>query len=662
MRRLRAAATAAVLGTAALLPVVASQPAHAGTVHVANPYVGATSYLNPDYVAEVKAQAAADGGSLGAAEAKVADYPTAIWLDHIAAIAGDGTHRGLRAHLDAAEAQAKSSGSPVLVELVVYDLPGRDCAALASNGELPATAAGLAQYESQYIDPIAAIVGDPAYADLRVAAVIEPDSLPNAVTNQSKPACAAATPYYEQGIEYALDKLHPVPNVYTYLDIAHSAWLGWSSNMGPAAREYVKVVSATKAGYDSVDGFISDTANYTPLREPFLTDPDLTVGGTALKAVNFYQWNPYFDEYGYDNAMYSTLVSAGFPARIGFLIDTSRNGWGGPGRPAALDPTPGNATDYVNANRVDKRPFRGDWCNVDGAGLGARPQVQPYGADSHIIGFVWIKPPGESDGDYPTATHSHGDPHCDPAGTQTDGNGGTYPTGAIPGYDVPAGQWFPAQFQQLVSNAYPAIGSTGGTGDTTPPTAPTGLTVTGTTASSVSLSWSPATDNVGVTGYRVYRGTTLAATVTGTSYTDTGLSAATSYTYTVTAFDAADNVSPASAAVTATTASGGGGGTGSGCRAAYTVASDWGSGFTANVTVTNTGQTPTKSWTVTWTWGGDQKVTNAWNAAYTQTGASVTASAQSYDAVIAPGGNTSFGLQATYSGANPAPTLSCTAS
>ena len=70
---------------------------------------------------------------------------------------------------------------------------------------------------------------------------------------------------------------------------------------------------------------------------------------------------------------------------------------------------------------------------------------------------MWIKPPGESDGDYPTSTHTHGDPHCDPNGTNTDGNGNTYSTGSIPGYDVAAGQWFPAEFQMLVKNAYPAF-------------------------------------------------------------------------------------------------------------------------------------------------------------------------------------------------------------
>jgi hypothetical protein len=95
--------------------------------------------------------------------------------------------------------------------------------------------------------------------------------------------------------------------------------------------------------------------------------------------------------------------------------------------------------------------------------------------------------------------------------------------------------------------------------DTTAPTVPTGLTVTGTTSSSASLSWTASTDNVGVAGYDVYRGAAKVGTATGTAFTDSGLSASTSYGYTVDAYDAAGNVSARSAAVTATTASGGGG-------------------------------------------------------------------------------------------------------
>ncbi len=93
------------------------------------------------------------------------------------------------------------------------------------------------------------------------------------------------------------------------------------------------------------------------------------------------------------------------------------------------------------------------------------------------------------------------------------------------------------------------------TADTTAPTAPSNLRSTGKTASSVSLAWDASTDNVGVTGYQVFRGSTLVTTTGGStlSYTDSGLSAGTAYTYTVKARDAAGNVSAASNAVTVTT-------------------------------------------------------------------------------------------------------------
>ncbi|MEU2296427.1 carbohydrate binding domain-containing protein [Streptomyces antibioticus] len=102
----------------------------------------------------------------------------------------------------------------------------------------------------------------------------------------------------------------------------------------------------------------------------------------------------------------------------------------------------------------------------------------------------------------------------------------------------------------------------GGGTDTQAPSTPTGLTSTGKTSSSVSLSWNAATDNVGVTGYDVYNGSTRALTVSGTSATVGGLSPSTAYTFTVRARDAAGNVSGASSAVTVTTSAGGGGGTG----------------------------------------------------------------------------------------------------
>jgi endo-1,4-beta-D-glucanase Y len=101
-------------------------------------------------------------------------------------------------------------------------------------------------------------------------------------------------------------------------------------------------------------------------------------------------------------------------------------------------------------------------------------------------------------------------------------------------------------------------GGSGG-GDTEPPTVPGNLRSTGVTSSSVSLAWDAATDNVGVTGYDVYNGSSLATTVSGTTATVGGLAASTAYTFTVRAHDAAGNTSAASAPVTATTSASTGG-------------------------------------------------------------------------------------------------------
>src|SRR5205085_1321462 len=92
--------------------------------------------------------------------------------------------------------------------------------------------------------------------------------------------------------------------------------------------------------------------------------------------------------------------------------------------------------------------------------------------------------------------------------------------------------------------------------DTTPPSAPTNLTATTVSATQVDISWSASTDNVGVTGYQVYRRTALITTVGSTTYTDTGLTPNTTYDYTVKAADAAGNISLPSTPLTVTTLNG----------------------------------------------------------------------------------------------------------
>jgi hypothetical protein len=99
------------------------------------------------------------------------------------------------------------------------------------------------------------------------------------------------------------------------------------------------------------------------------------------------------------------------------------------------------------------------------------------------------------------------------------------------------------------------------------------------------------------------------------------------------------------------------GGTGR-CSVTYTK-NDWGSGFTADMKVTNTGSGTLNGWSVGWTFSGNQRITNSWNATVTQSGTAVTARNASYNGSIPPGGSTTFGFQATYSGANPVPSFTC---
>jgi chitodextrinase len=89
---------------------------------------------------------------------------------------------------------------------------------------------------------------------------------------------------------------------------------------------------------------------------------------------------------------------------------------------------------------------------------------------------------------------------------------------------------------------------------------PVNLAATATSATSVSLSWAAASDDVGVAGYEVVRGGVVVGSPAGTSFVDSGVAASTTYSYVVRARDAAGNVSGDSAAVSVTTPAAGGGG------------------------------------------------------------------------------------------------------
>jgi len=91
-----------------------------------------------------------------------------------------------------------------------------------------------------------------------------------------------------------------------------------------------------------------------------------------------------------------------------------------------------------------------------------------------------------------------------------------------------------------------------------------------------------------------------------------------------------------------------------GCQVSYTVTSSWAGGFTGDVSVTDLGSA-VSSWTLTWSFGAGQAVTQAWNAAVTQSGSVVTAANVSYNGAIATGGSVDFGFNGSWGSSNPVP-------
>lgn len=198
--------------------------------------------------------------------------------------------------------------------------------------------------------------------------------------------------------------------------------------------------------------------------------------------------------------------------------------------------------------------------------------------------------------------------------------------------------------------------------DTTPPAAPSNLAVAAVTDTGARLSWSAATDNVGVTGYEVYLfngwfTSQLLATVTGTSYTAAFGGERSSYY--VRARDAAGNVSIASNTVPAprTTTRPPTPSTPPPppCRVTYRNTAEWRRGFTADVTITNTAPTPLNGWTLTFTFGGDQQVRSSWGSRFSQSGAQVTITNNRWNAVVTPGASTTVGLLGTWTASNAPP-------
>jgi endoglucanase len=330
----------------------------------------------------------------------------------------------------------RAAGKKTVPLLVAYNVPFRDCSQFSAGG------ATTVQEYKDWIDGFAAGIGDNT-----AVVILEPDGLgiipwykqfrglPSeggyewCQPSEADEATAADERFAM--LNYAVDALKAKPNVKVYLDGTHSGWLG----SGDAAHRL------SQAGVDRADGFFLNVSNYRFSEHLekygtwiskclwFATDAGSWGNGHFdWCASQYYPANPndfstwvLTDQWYVDNVESQTWVP--YPGDAGlkkFVVDTSRNGQG-PWTPTA------------------SYPDSQDWCNPPDRGLGLRPTADT--GNALIDAYLWIKIPGESDGE---CTRGLG-----PAGQTVDPEWGMI--------DPPAGAWFPEMALDLVQNANPPL-------------------------------------------------------------------------------------------------------------------------------------------------------------------------------------------------------------
>jgi endoglucanase len=420
---------------ASATPAAVSRPAPGGDLYVPPPNQGAKRQI-----AQLHAQG--DRESARRIRAMI-ETPQAVWFTK-------GTPASVRRDVRATVSRATARQSvPVLV---AYNIPFRDCAQFSAGG-----ATTRAEYEA-WIDAFAAGIGD-----RRAIVILEPDGLgiipwydPYGSADGSStlewcqpaeadPATAASDRFAM--LNHAVDALAALPNVTTYLDGTHTAWLG----VGDIAQRLAQAGVAGAAGFyldvsnyqltannEQYGRWISDCLAYAGQVVPgdFFGCPNQYWNGGPLPAKiaellgewtgvaldRFGVWSddsdaPALNSSGI-NLRYAQMLGAVEPTAH-FVIDTSRNGQG-PWQPPA----------YPDAQ---------DWCNPPGRGTGLAPTLDT--GVPLVDAYLWVKIPGESDGE---CTRGLG-----PAGETVDPEWGLVDPGA--------GVWFPEMALDLAANADPAL-------------------------------------------------------------------------------------------------------------------------------------------------------------------------------------------------------------
>ncbi|WP_240644244.1 glycoside hydrolase family 6 protein [Antribacter gilvus] len=424
---------AAVLAGAAVLAAGAFLGAPATAAPAATAPAPATAEPAPGlYVDPFSSTYSAASGLTGQAKADaqlLGSFPTATWLT-------SGSPEAVAAQ--AADVVSRAEAEGALPTLVAYNVPFRDCAQYSSGG-----ATTPAEYEA-WIDGVAEGIGDG-----EALVILEPDGLgiiPHYTTIEGTqewcqpaevdPATAAQERF--DMLNYAVDAFSALPGVKVYLDAGHSGWL----NVGDNASRLVR------AGVERADGFFLNASNYQFTANltaygtwvsqcvAYVTEvspgdygscgnqywnggPATNWSGVAMN--NNAEWSagnpdPALNTSGVDSRYESIL--GGVEPTAHFVIDTSRNGVGPWEAPAGVYSDP----------EV--------WCNPPARGLGALPTLDT--GNELVDAHLWIKVPGESDGQCFRGTGGPLDPE---RGMQ----------------DPRAGGWFVEQARELIELAAPPV-------------------------------------------------------------------------------------------------------------------------------------------------------------------------------------------------------------
>jgi cellulose 1,4-beta-cellobiosidase len=343
------------------------------------------------------------------------------------------------------------------VVFIIYSLPNRDCNALASNGQLccqqsnscktycsipcqqqsTTCVQALKEYKNNYINSLYKLFSNKKYNHIKKILIIEPDSLPNCITNMGQNGCTKVTcDNYKEGIIYAVNTFHNISNVYQYLDISHGGWLGWENTL----TQYLQYIQNIPLQY--IRGFSQNVANYQTLGKKcsygkittyndFIQYCQKNSNLECCKDPCGYisQYNAANNEINFSQLIlfittkfnYKFKTSDNLPR---FVIDSSRNG---------------NIYSRIGTQECQV------WCNIRDARIGHYPTTNT--TDKMIDAFFWLKTPGECDG----CINQSQQQVCSPASNckRYDQNCGIHPQniGYKKGEPCPpeAGQWFDYQ-------------------------------------------------------------------------------------------------------------------------------------------------------------------------------------------------------------------------